>query len=66
GQVAAEAATSVKGNKKMVWIPKMLGSNIPAHWADADSAEAKAAKTAGAMSIDEVRNRQSQGISPGN
>ena len=36
GQVLATGA------KKMVWIPKRTGSNIPGHWADADSAEAKA------------------------
>lgn len=35
GQVSAAAV------KKMVWIPKELGSNIPGHWAAADSAEAK-------------------------
>jgi hypothetical protein len=37
GQVAAGAS------KKMVWIPKETGSNIPGHWAAEDSAEAKAA-----------------------
>jgi hypothetical protein len=29
--------------KKMVWIPKEPGSNIPGRWVAADSAEAKAA-----------------------
>jgi len=38
GQVAAGAL------KKMVWIPKEPGSNIPGHWADPDSAEAKATR----------------------
>jgi hypothetical protein len=28
------------GTKKMVWIPAGLGSNIPGHWAEADSKEA--------------------------
>ena len=37
GQVAAE------GLKKMVWIPKEPGSNIPGRWVAADSPEAKAA-----------------------
>jgi hypothetical protein len=31
------------GLQKMVWIPKEAGSNIPGNWAEADSAEAKAA-----------------------
>lgn len=30
------------GLQKMVWIPKEPGSQIPGHWADASSAEAKA------------------------
>ena len=37
GQVAAE------GVKRMVWIPKEPGSNIPGRWVVADSPEAKAA-----------------------
>jgi len=37
GQVAAE------GLKKMIWIPKEPGSNIPGRWVDADSPEAKRA-----------------------
>lgn len=37
GQVTADAT------KKMVWIPKEPGSNIPGRWVVADSPEAKAA-----------------------
>lgn len=37
GQVAAAA------QKNMVWIPKEPGSNIPGHWVEEGSAEAKAA-----------------------
>jgi hypothetical protein len=37
GQVAAVAS------KNMVWIPQETGSNVPGHWAEEDSAEAKAA-----------------------
>ncbi|HMJ06694.1 MAG TPA: carboxypeptidase-like regulatory domain-containing protein [Chthoniobacterales bacterium] len=37
GQVTADKAST------MVWIDKELGSHIPGHWADANSAEAKAA-----------------------
>jgi hypothetical protein len=66
GQVAAEDKDSAPmgpNGKPMVWIPKQLGSNIAAHWADADSAEAKAAKTAGSISTKSIQDRQSQGIS---
>jgi hypothetical protein len=37
GQVAAAAL------KNMVWIPKEPGSNLPGHWVEEGSAEAKAA-----------------------
>ncbi len=37
GQIVAD------GLKKMVWIPKEPGSNIPGHWVAADSPEARAA-----------------------
>jgi hypothetical protein len=38
GQVAAGAL------KNMVWIPKETGSNIPGHWVEEGSVEAKAAR----------------------
>ena len=65
GQVASEVDGAIKDGKKMVWIPKKLGSNIPAHWAEADSAEAKEAKTAGSFSTKNIQDRQNQGASPG-
>jgi hypothetical protein len=65
GQVAAEANGASKNGKKMVWIPPQLGSHIQGHWAEEGSAEAIAAKTAGNISTQDVQNRQSQGISPG-
>lgn len=68
GQVASESEGALsKNGKKMVWIPKQLNSNLPGHWAEEGSAEAMEAKTAGRMSTDDLRNRQSQGIAmPGN
>ena len=45
----------------MVWIPKQPGSNLPAHWAAADSAEAKEARARGSLSADDLRNMQSKG-----
>jgi hypothetical protein len=47
------------GLKKMVWIPKELGSNIPGHWAEAGSSEAKAHKTQ-ILSADDVRDTMSR------
>lgn len=68
GQVASQSEGALsKNGKKMVWIPKQLNSNLPGHWAEEGSAEAMEAKTAGSMSIDDLRNRQNQGIGmPGN
>lgn len=55
-----------KDGTPMVWIPGQLGSNKPAHWAEADSAEAKEAKTAGSYSTKNIQDKQNQGSSPGN
>ena len=68
GQVAAEDKSSAplgKNGKPMVWIPKKVGSNLPAHWADAESAEAREAQTAGSYSTKNIQDKQNQGISPG-
>jgi outer membrane usher protein FimD/PapC len=66
GQVSAEdqAMRMGKNGKPMVWIPKKVGSNIPAHWAESDSAEAKEAETAGSYSTKNLQDKQNQGISP--
>jgi hypothetical protein len=68
GQVAADDKNSAPlghNGKPMVWIPKKLGSNLPAHWAESDSAEAKEAMTGTSMSRQDMQNRQNQSISPG-
>lgn len=54
GQVAAGAL------KKMVWIAKEIGSNVPGHWAAEDSAEATAAPHhhAEQVSVESVRQIQ--------
>jgi hypothetical protein len=67
GQVAADDKNSApmgKDGKPMVWIPKLIGSNIAAHWAEADSAEAKQAKTQSSMSTKDIQDKQAQGITP--
>ena len=70
GQIAAEDKNSSstpmgKNGKPMVWIMKKVGSNIPAHWAESDSAEAKEAMTSGSYSTKNIQDKQNQGISPG-
>lgn len=67
GQIAADDKNSAplgKDGNPMVWIPKQLGSNLQAHWAEADSAEAKQAKTAGSLSIKNIQDKQNQGVTP--
>lgn len=54
GQVAAQTGPVSKGGKKMVWIPPVLGSNMPGHWVEEDSAEAKAAKSRGTLSKESI------------
>jgi len=67
GQVAAEDKTTAPmghNGKPMVWIPKRTGSNIAAHWAESDSAEAKEVQTASSFSKKNIQDRQNQGITP--
>jgi hypothetical protein len=67
GQVVAEDKNSAPmghNGKPMVWIPKKLGSNIAAHWAESDSGEAKEVLSSSSMSRQDLQNRQSQGIAP--
>jgi hypothetical protein len=65
GQVAAEEGAGIsKNGKKMVWIPPMLGSSMPGHWVEEDSAEAVASKTRGSMSTKAVQGAQERGYSP--
>lgn len=68
GQVLAEKAGAgkvSKNGKKMVWIPPMLGSNRPGHWAEEDSAEAVESRSRGTLSKDKINDMQNRGITPG-
>jgi hypothetical protein len=58
GQVASDLKTMLKDGKKLVWIPKQLGSNLPGHWAEADSAEAKQAQTVRSYGFKNIQDRQ--------
>ena len=67
GQVAAEDKNSAPmghNGKPMVWIPKVVGSNRPPHWAESDSAEAKEVQTSSSFSIKNIQDKQMQGINP--
>ncbi|MFZ1220765.1 MAG: hypothetical protein WAO00_15835 [Chthoniobacterales bacterium] len=65
GQVAAEDKSAVnKNGKKMVWIPQAMGSNIPGHWVEEDSAEAKINKTRTTLSNDNLKKMQENAYNP--
>jgi hypothetical protein len=64
GQVAAQNGPVSKNGKKMVWIAPMLGSNMPGHWVEEDSAEAKASKARLNMSNDSVQKFQEKSYNP--
>jgi hypothetical protein len=55
---SSDLQTMMKDGKRMVWIPQLIGTNLPAHWAEADSAEAKQAQTQTRYSIQNIQDRQ--------
>jgi hypothetical protein len=70
GQVAASAANvkiDPKTQKKMVYIPPAVGSNMPGRWVPEDSAEAVAARNSGQLRTEDVRKMQDHmdGAAPG-
>jgi hypothetical protein len=66
-QVTSEDKNSAPigaNGKLMVWIPKQIGSNLAAHWAESDSGEAKQVMTSSGYSLKNMQNKQNQGVSP--
>jgi hypothetical protein len=65
GQVTNALMTKAdKNGEKLVWIPQKLGSNLPSHWANADSTEAREAQTQSSYSIKNLQDVQNRGASP--
>ena len=62
GLVASDLRTMMKDGKLLVWIPQRIGSHLPAHWAEADSADAKIAQTAYSLSFKNLQDKQAQGV----
>ena len=61
GQVAAEVNGAVKNGKKMVWIPPMLGSNLPGRWVEEGSAEEIASRTRKNVRREQIQDLQDKG-----
>ena len=62
GQVASDLRTMMKDGRLLVWIPKQVDSNLPAHWAPADSADARFAQTRPSYRIKDIQDKQNQGV----
>jgi hypothetical protein len=62
GLVSSDLQTMMKDGKLLVWIPQRIGSHLPAHWAEADSADAKIAQTASSLSFKNLQDKQAQGV----
>jgi hypothetical protein len=62
GQITTGPTAAVK--KKMVWIPRMLGSNQPGHWVEEDSAEAKLSRSRGTIPTNQIQNMQANSYNP--
>jgi hypothetical protein len=65
GQVGAGPDAAQK--KQMVWIPPMLGSHMPGHWAEKGSAEEIASRTRGNIRRESIQKIQDKavGLGPG-
>ena len=63
GQVADDKGSAPigKNGKPMVWIQRP-GSNMPPHWAESDSAEAKQVTSSTSMSRQNLQERQNQAV----
>jgi hypothetical protein len=62
GQVASDLRTMMKNGRLLVWIPQRLGSHLPAHWAEADSSDAKLVQASSSFSIKNLQDKQAQGV----
>lgn len=62
GQVASSLQTMLKDGRPMVWIPPQVGSHLPGHWAEADSAEARFAQTRPSFSRKNLQDKMNQGV----
>jgi hypothetical protein len=63
GHITDAVMTRVDENgNKLVWIPQRLGSHLPAHWAAADSADAKLVLASTSLSFKNLQDKQAQGI----
>jgi hypothetical protein len=64
GQVAAGPNAAQK--KQMVWIPAMLGSNMPGHWVEKGSAEEIASRNRGIIRKESIQGLQEKARGAGN
>ena len=52
---------SLAATKKMIWLPREIGSGIPGHWVEEDSSRSVAGVNAGTIRLDTIRKMQDHG-----
>jgi hypothetical protein len=63
GRIADALRTMVDENgNKLVWIPQRTGSHLPAHWAPADSPDAKLILASSSLGFKDLQDKQAQGV----
>ena len=70
--VEVAAGSTVRGQiavgsdlaRKMVWVPPMLGSNLPGHWAEQGSADEILSRTRGNVRRETIQKIQDKGVTP--
>lgn len=63
GQITTGPTAAVR--RRMIWIPAMLGSNLPGHWVWEDSAEAQLSRTRGLLLTQHIRAMQDRSVNMG-
>lgn len=61
GQIAVGTDLS---RKILVWVPPMLGSNLPGHWSEKGSADEVFSRTRGNVRRETIQRIQDKGVTP--
>lgn len=62
--VRGQIAVGTGAGKKLVWVPPMLGSNMPGHWAEEGSADHILSMNRGNVRRENIQRIQDKGVTP--
>ena len=62
--VRGQIAIGTGAGKKLVWVPPMLGSNMPGHWAEEGSADHILSMNRGNVRRENIQRIQDKGVTP--